>query len=134
MADQGTATGSGAAGSKPAKKPATRPPAEIEADLVATRERLVGTIAELEEYVNPKNVADRGKRKLQAFYTDDANNLRWDRVAMTAGAVVGGLIALRFTSKTVRWALGADRRESAEVVYLPVPRSQLGTLTAGVGA
>ncbi|MCU0300850.1 MAG: DUF3618 domain-containing protein [Candidatus Nanopelagicales bacterium] len=134
MADQGTSTGSSAAGGTSAKKAPTRPPAEIEAEIVATRERLVGTIAELEDYVHPKNVADRGKRKLQAVYTDDGNNVRWDRVAMTAGAVVGGLIALRFTTKTLRWALGADRRRDAEIVYLPVARSQVGSLTAGIGA
>jgi hypothetical protein len=128
MAEQGTSTASA-----PAKR-ATRPPAEIEAELVATRERLVGTIAEIEEYVSPKNVAGRGKRKLQALYTDDANNVRWDRVAMTAGAVVASLVALRVTSKTLRWAFAADERHQAQVVYLPVPRAQVGQLTAGLGA
>lgn len=116
--------------SKPAKKP-TRPPAEIEAELVATRERLVSNIAQIEDYVKPANVADRGKRKVQAFFTDDANNVRWDRVAMTAGVVVGGLVALRLTTKGLRWALGGGQ---GDVLYLPVPRSQAAAIAAAISA
>ena len=113
---------------------AVRPPAEIEADLVATRERLVGTIAEIEDRVKPANVAERGKRKVQAFYTDDANNLRWDRVAMTAGAVVAGLVGLRMVSQTVRWAFAvpSGRTAAADVVYLPVPKDRISAVTAAL--
>ena len=114
---------------QPAKPPA-RPPAQIEADLVATRQRLVGTIAEIEDRVKPANVAKRSQRKVVAFYKDD-DGLRWDRVAMTAGAVVAGLVGLRMVSSTVRWALAAPREKvvEAEVVYLPVPKSQVASLT-----
>lgn len=113
---------------KPAK-PVTRPPAQIEADLVATRERLVGTIAEIEDRVKPANVAARGRAKVEAFYKSD-NGVRWDRVAMTAGAVAAGLIGMRVLSSTARWALSAPKVKPvpAEVVYLPVPKSQVSTL------
>ena len=119
-----------------AKSQPLRPPAEIEADLVATRERLVGTIAELEDRVKPANVADRTKRKVQAFYTDDANNVRWDRVAMTAGAVVAGLVGLRVVSESVRWAFAvpSGRAVAADVVYLPVPKERAGAITAALSA
>jgi hypothetical protein len=128
MSQQSTST-------QPKAQPA-RPPAEIEADLVATRERLVGTIAELEDRVKPANVAERGKRKVQAFYTDDANNVRWERVAMTAGAVVAGLIGVRMVSKTVRWAFAVPSRTAAaaDVVYLPIPKGQLGAVTAALSS
>ena len=118
---------------KPAKA-AVRPPDQIEADLVATRERLVGTIAQIEDRVKPANVANRGKQKVVAFYRND-DGLRWDRVAMTAGAVVAGLVGMRALSSTVRWALAAPREKvvEADVVYLPIPKSQVSSL-AGLQA
>lgn len=119
-----------------AKPQPPRAPAEIEADLVATRERLVGTIAELEDRVKPANVVERGKRKVQEFYTDDASNVRWDRVAMTAGAVVAGVVGLRLASKTVRWAFAVPsaRTVAADVVYLPVPKDRVGAITSALSA
>jgi len=120
--------------STPAAPAPTRPPAQIEADLVATRARLVGTIAELEDRVKPANVAQRGKRTVVAFYTDDANNVRWDRVAMTAGAVVAGLVGLRMVSKTARWAFAvpSGKVPAADVVYLPVPKDRIAAVTAAL--
>lgn len=116
---------------KQATKAPPRPPEVIEADLVATRERLVGTIAELEDRVKPANVAQRGKEKVQSFYTD-AGGVRWDRVAMTIGAVGAGLVGLRIVSRTVRWAFAipTPKQVPADVVYVPVPRDQLGSLRA----
>ena len=118
------------AGAKQAAKAPPRPPAQIEADLTATRERLVGTIAEIEDRVKPANVADRGKRKVQAFYTDD-DGVRWDRVAMTVGAVGAGLVGLRILSKTVRWAFAVPKTRTVapDVVYVPVPRGQVGAVS-----
>jgi hypothetical protein len=117
---------------KQAKAAPIRPPAEVEADLVATRERLVGTISQLEERVKPANVANRGKDKVKAFYTDDSGGMRWDRVAMTAGGVVAGLIGLRMVSSTVRWAFAAPSTKPvpADVVYVPVPRGQVAAVSA----
>jgi hypothetical protein len=114
-----------------AQKAPARPPAEIEADIVATRERLVGTIAEIEDRVKPANVVQRGRNKVQAFYTDDSG-IRWKNVALTGGAVVAGLVGLRVASKTVRWALAIPKEKvvPADVVYVPVPRDQVGAVSA----
>jgi hypothetical protein len=108
-----------------------RTPAEIEADLDATRERLVGTITELEDRVNPTKVAKRGSNKLKDFYVG-SDGVRWKNVALTAGAVVGGLIAIRVTSRTVRWALAVPPAQQipTDVVFLPVPRAQAGALAS----
>jgi hypothetical protein len=116
--------------SKPASAP-VRTPAEIEADLDATRERLVGTITELEDRVNPTKVAKRGSNKIKDFYVG-SDGVRWKNVALTAGAVVGGLVAIRITSKTVRWALAAPPAQQVptDVVFLPVPRAQAGALAS----
>ena len=113
---------------KDQKAPA-RPPAEIEADIVATRDRLVGTIAEIEDRVAPANVTQRTKAKVQAFYTDD-DGVRWNNVALTAGAVVAGLVGLRVVSKTVRWAFAIPKEKvvPADVVY--VPRDQVSAVSA----
>ena len=92
---------------KPASAPA-RKPAEIEADLDATRQRLVGTITELEDRVNPGKVARRGTNKVKDFYVG-ADGVRWKNVALTAGAIVGGLVAIRVASTTVRWASPRSR-------------------------
>ena len=97
----------------------------------ATRDRLVGTIAELEDRVKPANVAQRTKGKVQAFYTDDSG-IRWKNVALTAGAVVGGLVGLRVASRTVRWAFAVPKEKMvpADVVYVPVPKDQVGAVKA----
>ena len=117
-----------ASASKPASAPA-RTPAEIEADLDATRERLVGTITELEDRVNPTKVAKRSSNKVKDFYVGP-DGVRWKNVALTAGAVVGGLVAIRVTSRTIRWALAAPPAQQVptDVVFLPVPRAQAGAL------
>lgn len=122
------AEGSTTASAKPAKAP-VRTPADIEADITATRDRLVGTIAEIEDRVKPANVAARGRRKVEAFYVGDSG-VRWERVAMTAGAVVAGLVGLRMVSSTVRWALAMPKEKpvQVDVVYLPVPKSQVASL------
>ena len=120
--------------SKPASAPA-RKPADIEADLDATRERLVGTLTDLEDRVNPAKVAKRGSNKVKDFYVGP-DGLNWKNIALTAGAVVGGLVAIRVTSRTVRWAIAAPPAQQVptDVVFLPVPRAQAGaraSLTAG---
>jgi hypothetical protein len=114
-----------------AAKAPTRAPSEIEADLVATRERLVGTIAQIEDRVKPANLLQSGKQKIQSIYVDD-NGVQWKRVAMTVGAVGGALIGIRILSSTVRWTLAIpkDRPVEVDVVYLPVPRAQVATLAS----
>ena len=118
---------SGESAKKPASAPA-RKPAEIEADIADTRDRLVGTIVELEDRVNPAKVANRGGQKVKAFYVGD-DGVRWKNVAVTAGAVVGGLVAVHLLTSAVRWAVAAPPAKVVEtdIVYLPVPRSRVGS-------
>ncbi len=113
---------------KPAAAPA-RKPAEIEADIVGTRQRLVGTLTELEDRVNPSKVATRGVSQVRDFYVDE-NGVRWQNVAITAGAVVGTVVALRIVTSTVRWVWAAPKPQEVptDIVFLPVPRSQAGPL------
>lgn len=75
----------------------TRTPAEIEADLVATRARLAGRIDELSAYVAPKAVARRQVDKVKSFYVDEFGGIRPERVLATAGVAVAvlGLLVLR---------------------------------------
>jgi hypothetical protein len=119
-----------ASASKPTSAP-VRKPAEIEADLDATRERLVGTLTDLEDRVNPTKLAKRGSNKVKDFYVGP-DGLRWKNIALTAGAVVGGLVAIRVTSRTVRWAIAAPPAQQVptDIVFLPVPRAQAGALAS----
>ncbi len=73
--------------------PPARTPAEIEADIEATRARLAGTVDAIAYRVKPANVARRGVRGLMSQVVDRNGNLRPDRVAVLA-AVVGGAVGL----------------------------------------
>ena len=73
--------------------PPARTPAEIEADIEATRARLAGTVDAIAYRVKPANVARRGVRGLMSQVVDRNGNLRADRVAVLA-AVVGGAVGL----------------------------------------
>lgn len=105
--------------------------AEIEADLNATRDRLAGTVASLEQRLNPRTVMDRAmseaKARVSAFYLDDQGKLRPDRVAMTAGAAVVGLIGLRLTFKGLHWLTAPPQPKlpDTDIIYVPVNREQL---------
>ena len=61
---------------------------EIEAELDATRQRLAGRIDELEEYVQPKNVARRQLDKVRGVFVDEYGGIKPDRVLLAAGVVV----------------------------------------------
>lgn len=71
-----------------------RTPAQIEAELIATRERLAGRIDELQEYVAPRAVVGRGLAKVKRVYVDEYGGIRPERVVATV-AVVAVLIGLR---------------------------------------
>jgi hypothetical protein len=100
-----TATTSAAKGKAVQKKseagaPATPAPpprnaAQIQADMEATRQRLSQTIGQLQEELAPKNLARKQLEKVRSFYVDEYGAVRPDRVAMTAGAVVGGIVVIR---------------------------------------
>ena len=61
---------------------------EIEAELDATRQRLAGRIDELQEYVQPANIAQRQLDRLTAVFVDEYGGIRPDRVLVAAGVVV----------------------------------------------
>jgi hypothetical protein len=76
-------------------------PAQIEADIEATRARLAGTVDELATRVQPKEIARRSaedaKAKLQSATHTEDGALRTERVAAAGGAValLIGLVGLR---------------------------------------
>jgi hypothetical protein len=76
-------------------------PAQIEAEIEATRLRLAGTVDELSTRVQPKEIARRSARgaKAKAYsatHTEDGK-LRTERVAAVgaAAALLAGLASLR---------------------------------------
>lgn len=92
--------GSGkAAKAKPA--PDTRTPAQIEAQMVVTRQRLAERIDEVSAYVAPKAVAGRQVQKVKAFYVDEYGGIRPERVLVTA-AVVAAVVGLRLLRRRRR--------------------------------
>jgi hypothetical protein len=83
-----------------AREPASRPdrtPAEIEAEIERTRERLAGTVDAIAERVKPANIVRRCIDSAKAQVVDDEGNLRAQGVAVLAVAVAGtfGLVIWR---------------------------------------
>ena len=80
-------------------------PAQIEADIEATRTRLVGTVDELATRVQPNEIARRSaedaKAKLQAATHTEDGSLRTERVAAVGGAaaLLVALAGLRARSR-----------------------------------
>ncbi len=76
---------------------ASRSPAQIEADIEATRARLAGTVDAIAEMVKPANVAKRGIDSAKAQVVDERGQLRTERVAALAVAVAAivGLLLWR---------------------------------------
>jgi MYXO-CTERM domain-containing protein len=76
-------------------------PAQIEAEIEATRNRLAGTVDELAVRVQPKEIARRSvqdaKDKVQAATHTEDGSLRTERVVAVGGAfaVLAGLVGLR---------------------------------------
>lgn len=75
--------------------------ASLEAEVVARRERLAGTIDELVEKASPKAILQRQKDAARARFADVAQTpegeLRVERLAAVVAvvAVVGGLVVYR---------------------------------------
>lgn len=82
---------------RPPEKPADRTPAEIEAEIERTRQRLAGTVDAIAERVKPANVARRGAESAKAQVVDESGSLRPDRVAVVAVVVAAavGLVLWR---------------------------------------
>lgn len=79
----------------------TRTASQIEADLIATRERLAGRLDQLKTQAAPKAVAARQLDRVKGFYVDEFGGVRPERVLATVGVVVAllGLRALRRRSR-----------------------------------
>ena len=76
----------------------TRSPAEIEADIERTRQRLADTLDELSERLSPRAVLRRGDSVVRGAFVAEDGSVRKDRAALAVGAVltaVGGAVALR---------------------------------------
>ena len=77
--------------------------AGLEAEVVARRERLGRTIDQLVETASPKNVVARQKEQAKASFTQatrtESGELRMDRVAIAAAAVVG-IVVLKIISSS----------------------------------
>jgi hypothetical protein len=82
---------------EPARPETPRTPAQIEAEIEATRLRLAGTVDAIADRVKPANVARRGAESAKAQVVDEGGNVRPDRVAVIAAAVAGvvGLVLWR---------------------------------------
>jgi Protein of unknown function (DUF3618) len=63
-------------------------PAELEADIESTRERLAGTIDAIADRVAPANVARRAVDRLRAQFVEPDGELRMQRVLIVAAGVV----------------------------------------------
>jgi hypothetical protein len=81
--------------------PDTRTPAQIEADLSSTRERMAATIDELQSRVTPAAIAAKGRAKVKGLVVDEYGGVRVERIAV-AGAVVIGLIVVRSLFRRAR--------------------------------
>jgi len=76
---------------------------EIEADIAASRERLVQTVSQLEVTVkrnlNPKRILAVQVKKVQSFYVDEYGGVRPERVVVTVGVVVGFVVVRKVTKR-----------------------------------
>ena len=75
-----------------------RSPAQIEADIEHTRDRLAVTLDELTERLTPRALMRRTNAKARGAFVTPQGSVRKDRAAIVAGglvSVVGGCVALR---------------------------------------
>ena len=75
----------------------TRSPAQIEAEIEQTRDRLAGTLDELSERLSPRAALRRADSAVRETFASPDGAVRKDRAAMAAGALlaaVGGCVAL----------------------------------------
>ena len=79
-----------------------RPPASIEEDMEATRQRLAGTIDQLVHRASPKTIAKREVAGLRAHFVDAQGNPRTDNILKVAGAVAGFVVFVVVIRKVTR--------------------------------
>ena len=76
-------------------------PAEIEAEIEATRARLASTVDELVDKAHPRNVAKRQVEQARSQVYDAQGNLRTEKIATIAGAVAGVIVVLLVVRRLV---------------------------------
>ncbi|MBM7786398.1 DUF3618 domain-containing protein [Tenggerimyces flavus] len=72
----------------------SRTPAQIEAELAATRERLAATVDSLVDRVHPKTLAARGVASAKDAVVDEYGGLRTERLVKFAAVAGGAIVAL----------------------------------------
>jgi hypothetical protein len=70
-------------------QPSNRSPQDLEHDIEQTRDRLADTLDELLFRVKPKTIIQRQVEDTKAHFVDAQGNVRTEKVAAVAGAVVG---------------------------------------------
>ena len=74
----------------------------LEAEIEATRERLVDTIDQIVYRANPKTIANRQVSGIKAYFVDaETGQPRTDNVLKVAGGVVGTVAVLVVIRKIV---------------------------------
>jgi hypothetical protein len=69
---------------------------QIEAEIIAARERLAKNLSELEYAMSPAGITERGKDFAKKFFTDSEGQIKIERVI---GSVVGTLVGLKIIRK-----------------------------------
>ncbi|HEY9292815.1 MAG TPA: DUF3618 domain-containing protein [Microlunatus sp.] len=119
MADANS-PGSAGSGSASARSARPRTKAQIEADLAATRQRLVSSVEELIDQVHPQRVKQRQIESAKSFARAELDHarsqffyangeLRTSRLAAIGGAVAGFVTFVVVMRRIVR---GGKRRQS----------------------
>ena len=67
---------------------AENPSDQIARELEQSRARLFKKVDELQDYVNPKNVANRGIAKVSKFFVDSEGQPKIERVAAVSASVL----------------------------------------------
>ncbi len=74
----------------------------LEAEIEATRERLVETIDQLVHRANPKTIANRQTSSIKAHFVDvETGQPRTDNIIKVVGGVIGFIVVLRVIRKIV---------------------------------
>jgi len=73
---------------------------EIARELQETRERLSKSVDDLQDYVRPSNVANRGLEKVSGFFVDEQGQPRAERIAAVGAGVLAFFgVAMKSRSK-----------------------------------
>jgi len=73
---------------------------EIARELQETRERLSKSVDDLQDYVRPTNVANRGLEKVSGFFVDEQGQPRAERIAAVGAGVLAFFgVAMKSRSK-----------------------------------